>query len=138
MFSAIKQNEEAGFDVSVQANLTPLLQNISAENAVARSSRALEGPCPQAFDFTCSATTGKAKNLPVLASKARLERFASKSFATMGLNTTKILVKTGQASCQKRLRTFPKTTRLTRDRPEMFRFFHRLPFCQRLHDNYKW
>ncbi len=73
--------------------LTPLLQKISAENAVARSSRALEGPCPQVFDFTCSATAGKAKNLPVLSNlrsapkkaKARLERFASKSFATMGL-----------------------------------------------------
>ncbi len=73
---------------------TPLLQNISAENAVARSSRALEGPCPQVFDFTCSATTGKAKNLPVLSNlrlaqkkaKARLERFASKSFATMGFS----------------------------------------------------
>ncbi len=66
---------------------TPLLQNISAENAVARSSRALEGPCPHVFDFTCSATTGKAQNAPVLAAKARLKRFASKSFATMGSNT---------------------------------------------------
>ncbi len=29
------------------ADFTPLLQKFSAENAVARSSRALEGPCPQ-------------------------------------------------------------------------------------------
>ncbi len=62
-----------------------MLQNISAENAVARSRRALEGPCPQVFDFTCSATTGKAQNAPVLASKARLKRFVSNSFATLGI-----------------------------------------------------
>ncbi len=63
---------------------TPLLQKKSAETAVARSSRSFGGPGPHVFNFTCSATTGKAKNAPVLASKARLKRFASISFATTG------------------------------------------------------
>ncbi len=65
--------------------LTPMLQKSSAETAGARSSRNFGGPGPRVFDFTCSATTGKAQNTPVLAAKARLKRFVSNSFATLGL-----------------------------------------------------
>ncbi len=68
---------EVGQDRSVLGfACTPLLQKKSAETAVARSSRSFGGPGPHVFNFTCSATTGKAKNAPVLASKARLKRFA--------------------------------------------------------------
>ncbi len=69
-----------------------MLQKNSAETAVARSSRSFgfvflanlrldrsSHQLPEAivrirFDFTCSSTTGKAQNAPVLAAKARLER----------------------------------------------------------------
>ncbi len=71
-----------------------MLQKNSDETAVARFSRSFGGPGPHVFDFTCSSTTGKAQNAPVLASKARLKRFVSNSFATLGLS--KVVARRGQ------------------------------------------
>ncbi len=66
---------------SLKATINPV---VAKEIEAKRSRRSLGGPGPHVFNFTCSATTGKAKNAPVLASKARLKRFASISFATTG------------------------------------------------------
>ncbi len=76
----------------LSARLTPMLQKNSDETAVARFSRSFgfvflanlrldrsSHQLPEAIvrirlDFTCSSTTGKAQNAPVLAAKARLKR----------------------------------------------------------------
>ncbi len=73
----------------LQKPFTPMLQKNSDEPAVARFSRSFGGPGPHVFDFTCSSTTGKAQNAPVLAAKARLKRFVSNSFATLGFTEKK-------------------------------------------------